>query len=452
VTRAASGTDLGSEVTSQMLLNPRVLGMVSAILGGSRCCPGCRSCRSSRSRARSAGSRGRARAQGADRAGGARGAHRAGEGGEVGRAAPLDLLELEVGYELVPLVDAAQRGELIERIKSLRRQLAQEMGFVVPPVHIRDNLQLKPGEYAILLKGVELQRAEIRMGQYLAINPAAPIPSFRGVPTKEPAFGLDALWVLATDREQAQLAGYTVVDAATGVVTHLTEVIRATPTSCSGARRCRASRRARQEQSQGRRGAGAAAAHARPGAEGAAESPARARRHPRLPLDRRDARRHAPTTKDPHQLTEHVRAALSRSIVNRFLSPDRVLPLVTLSPRLEKIDRRAVHRTEDGRISRSSRDGAAPARQARTWAEQFALQGHQPLVLCSTSVRGHLRRLTERFLPSLAVVAPGEIPANVKIHSLGVVSLEDEDREATRLAIPRPTATATVTPAAAGAA
>ena len=455
VTRAASGTDLGSEVTSQMLLNPRVLAMVASILGGLALLPGLPflpfvalagalgglSWAGREHKAEIAQAALEARAEPAKE-----------EKSDV--PAPLDLLELEVGYELVPLVDASARGELIERIKSLRRQLAQEMGFVVPPVHIRDNLQLKPGEYAILLKGVELQRAEIRMGQYLAINPGGADPGFRGVPTKEPAFGLDALWVLATDREQAQLAGYTVVDAATVIVTHLTEVIRRHAHELLG----------RQE------------------VQGLLE--ALAKSHPKVveelvpqQLSLGQVQKvlqnllrehvgirdflsivetladHAPTTKDPHQLTEHVRAALSRSIVNRFLTPDRVLPLVTLSPRLEKIVADAVHRSDDGTYL-ALEPGTAQRLLGKlaTWGEQFALQGHQPLVLCSTTVRGHLRRLTERFLPSLAIVAPGEIPANVKIHSLGVVSLEDEEREATRLAIPRPTATATVNAAVTGAA
>ena len=455
VTRAASGTDLGSEVTSQMLLNPRVLAMVSAILGGLALLPGLPflpfvalagalgglSWAGREHKAELAQAALEARAEPVKE-----------EKSDV--PAPLDLLELEVGYELVPLVDAAQRGELIERIKSLRKQLAQEMGFVVPPVHIRDNLQLKPGEYAILLKGIELQRAEIRMGQYLAINPGGADPTFRGVPTKEPAFGLEALWVLSTDRDQAQLAGYTVVDAATVIVTHLTEVIRRHAHELLG----------RQE------------------VQGLLD--ALAKSHPKVveelvpqQLSLGQVQKvlqnllrehvgirdflsivetladHAPTTKDAHQLTEHVRAALSRSIVNRFLAPDRVLPLVTLSPRLEKIIAEAVHRSDDGTyLALEPNTAQRLLGKLATWGEQFALQGHQPLVLCSTSVRGHLRRLTERFLPSLAIVAPGEIPANVKIHSLGVVSLEDEEREATRLQIPRPTATATVNAGGVGAA
>ena len=450
VTRAASGTDLGSEVTSQILFNPRVLAMVAVILGGFALLPGLPfmpfvvlggavgglayvSGEAASDRAEQAATAARPEKAKAE------------EKGDL--PALLDLLELEVGYELVPLVDAEQRGELIERIRSLRRQLALEMGFVVPPVHIRDNLQLKPGEYAIILKGVEIARAEIRMGHYLAINPGGADAAFRGLPTKEPAFGLDALWVAAGAREQAQLAGYTVVDVATVIVTHLTEIIRRHAHELLG----------RQEVQN--------------------LLDALAKTHPKVVeelvpqqltlgvvqkvlqhllrenVSVRDLLTiietladHAPTTKDPQALTEQVRQALSRSIVNRFLTADRVLPLVTLSPRLERTIAEAVHRTDDGTYL-----ALEPAIAQRllgklaTWSEQFAMQSHQPLILCSTSVRGHLRRLTERFLPSLAIVAPGEIPANVKIHSLGVVTLEEEDRELAartpgtpRLAAPEP--------------
>ncbi len=306
-----------------------------------------------------------------------------------------------------------------------------EMGFVVPPVHIRDNLQLKPSEYAILLKGIEIARAEVRMGHYLAINPGGAAPGLRGIATKEPAFGLDALWVAAADREQAQLAGYTVVDVATVVVTHLTEIIRRHAHELLG----------RQEVQN--------------------LLDALAKTHPKVveelvpqqlslgvvqkvlqhllreSVSVRDLLTiietladHAPVTKDPLALTEQVRQALSRSIVNRFLTPERVLPLVTLSPRLERMIVEAVHRTDDGTyLALEPQVAQRLLGKLASWSEQFAVQSHQPLVLCSTSVRGHLRRLTERFLPSLAIVAPGEIPANVKIHSLGVVTLDDEERE-----------------------
>ena len=434
VTRATSGADLGSEVVRQILFNPRVLTMVAALLTAFALLPGLPflpflvlagaigglayfSREDAGARAEAAALEARPDAA------------KAREKSDL--PPPLDVLEIEVGYELVPLVDSEQRGELTERIRSLRRQLVQEMGFVVPPVHIRDNLQLKPNEYAILLKGVEVARAEVRMGYYLAINPGGADPAFRGVPTKEPAFGLDALWVAAADREQAQLAGYTVVDVATVVVTHLTEIIRRHAHELLGRQEvqnlldalAKTNPKAVEELVPQQLSLGAV--------QKVLQNLLRESVSIRDLLSIVETLAdHAPTAKDPQTLTEQVRQALSRSIVNRFLGADRVLPLVTLSPRLEKMIADSVHRTDDGTYL-ALEPGVAQRLLGKlaSCAEQFALRGQQPLVLCSTGVRGHLRRVTERFLPSLAIVAPGEIPANVKIHSLGVVSLEEGERE-----------------------
>lgn len=451
VTRAASGTNLGSEVVGQLLFNPRVLTTVAVILGSFAILPGLPFLPFLVLAGGIGGlayfSRLDADARVEEEAAAAR--PEAAKAAEKSDApAPLDLLELEVGYELVPLVDGEQRGELTERIRSLRRQLAQEMGFVVPPVHIRDNLQLKPGEYAIILKGIEIARGEVRSGHYLAINPGGADPKFRGIPTKEPAFGLDALWVAAGDREQAQLAGYTVVDVATVIVTHLTELIRRHAHELLG-----------RQEVQGLLD-GIARTHPKVVEElvpqnltlGGVQKVLQnlLREHVSI----RDLLTivetladHAPQTKDPLALTEQVRQALSRSIVNRFLTGDRVLPLVTLAPRLEKLISEAVHRTDDGTyLALEPSVAQRLLGRLASWSEQFATQNQQPLLLCSTSIRGHLRRLTERFLPSLALVAPGEIPANVKIHSLGVVSLEDDElagRDAVRALAPRATPLAT---------
>jgi flagellar biosynthesis protein FlhA len=154
---------------------------------------------------------------------------------------------------------------------------------------------------------------------------------------------------------------------------------------------------------------------------------------------------HAPQTKDPQALTEQVRQSLSRSIVNRFLTGERTLPLVTLAPRLEKMIAEAVHRTDDGTyLALEPTVAQRLLGKLASWCEQFATQGQQPVLLCSTNVRGHLRRVTERFLPSLSLIAPGEIPANVKIHSLGVVNLDDDERETAVRALPPRAATAPV--------
>jgi flagellar biosynthesis protein FlhA len=438
VTRAASGTDLGSEVTSQLLLNPRVMGTVAGILLGFAVLPGLPTVPflmlAGTIGGIAYGMRGGGEADAAKKAaaGGGADAGKAGEVSDVPAKAalpsPLDVLELEVGYELVPLVDGKQGGELIERIRALRTQLGQELGIAIPPVHIRDNLQLKPGEYAVLLKGVEIARAETRVGYVLAINPGAADPSFPGIPCREPAFGLEALWVPTVDRERAQISGYTVVDVATVVVTHLTELIRRHAADLLGRQDVQVLLDA------------LAKTHPKPveelvpqlltvgGVQKVLQNLLRENVSVRDLLTVVEALAdHAPQSKDPNVLTEHVRQALSRSIVQRYIGPDRVLHVMTLAPTLERAIGDAVHRTEEG-ATLALEPGLAQRLLAKLAevAEPFALQGRQPVLLCSTGIRGHLRRFLERFLPSLVLLAPAEIPTTVRLQSLGVVRVDEE--------------------------
>jgi flagellar biosynthesis protein FlhA len=139
---------------------------------------------------------------------------------------PLDVLELEVGYALINIVDSDQSGDLLERIVSIRKQFAMDLGIVVPSVHIRDNLQLQPGEYQILIKGVKIAGGQLMAEHYLAMDPGNVSKIVEGVETTEPAFGLPALWITKAQKEEAELAGYTVVDLPTVIATHLTEIIR----------------------------------------------------------------------------------------------------------------------------------------------------------------------------------------------------------------------------------
>ena len=144
---------------------------------------------------------------------------------------PLDVMELEVGYELIPLVDADRNGELLERIKSVRRQFALDLGFIVPPLHIRDNLQLKASDYAIVIKGVEVARGSVMTGRLLAMSPGKTEKEIPGVKTQEPTFGLPSVWINASTKQEAQMAGYTMVDPATVITTHIKETIK---TQCAG--------------------------------------------------------------------------------------------------------------------------------------------------------------------------------------------------------------------------
>jgi flagellar biosynthesis protein FlhA len=435
VTRAASGgSDLGSEVTGQLLTSPRVLWVVTGLLGVFALLPGLPFLPF----LVLAGATGGLAASGfAGRP--------AGDEAEAGPPAlrpkeekaesllPLDLMELEIGFELVPLVESGasaegRGGDLVERIRTLRRQLALEMGFIVPPVHIRDNLQIRANEYVVLLKGIEVARGEVRMGCALAINPGTVTATVPGIATREPAFGLDALWINAAERERAQLAGYTVVDPATVIITHLTELIRRHAHELLGRQEVQTllDRLAKnqpkvieelvpQHLSVG-------------GVQKVLQNLLREGISIRdLVTILESLADHAPRQKDPEQLTEHVRQALGRSITKRFVSADGTLALITLAAPVERALLEALQRTEDGAVL-----AIEPALAQRLmgrlgdWLERFATQHLPPALLCSAVLRPHLRRLVERVLPSFAIISPPEIASNVRIRSLGVVTLEAE--------------------------
>jgi flagellar biosynthesis protein FlhA len=427
VTRAASGADLGSEVTDQLLMSPRVLWLVTGILGAFALLPGLPFLPF----IALAGATGGLAVSG--RAGRPPAALPAGEL-PAGRPKeerpeallPLDLMELEVGFELVPLVEG-EGADLVDRIRTLRRQLALEMGFIVPPIHIRDNLQIKPNEYVILVKGVEVARGELRGGCQLAINPGTVETTVPGIATHEPAFGLPALWIAKQERERAQLAGYTVVDPATVVITHLTEVVRRHAHELLG----------RQEVQQ----LLDAVAKTRPKvveelvpqqlSVGGVQKVLQNLLHEGVSI--RDLATiletladHAARTKDPDALTEHARQALGRTITRRLLAPDGTLALVALAGSLERLLLDALQRTEEG-VVLALEPGIAQrlVDRLRGWAERCAAQHVPPVVLCSTPLRPHLRRLVERALPALAVIAPGEVAPTVRVRSLGVVTLDE---------------------------
>jgi flagellar biosynthesis protein FlhA len=431
VTRAASGADLGSEVAGQLLMSPRVLWLVSGILGAFALLPGLPFFPF----LALAGATGGLAFTSRGGAGAVRGVEAEllpavhPKEDKPDTLLPLDLMELEVGFELVPLVDAGPGagGDLVARIRSLRRQLALEMGFIVPPIHIRDNLQLAPSEYVVLLKGVEVARGEVRTGHSLAINPGTVETTVPGLPTREPAFGLDALWITSHERERAQIAGYTVVDAATVIVTHLTEVIRRNAHELLG----------RQEVQQ----LLDRVAKSQPklveelvpqllsvgGVQRVLQNLLREGVSVRdLVTILETLADHAARSKDPDFLTEQVRQALGRSITRRFVGPDGTLLILTLAADVERLLIDAVHRGEDGTAL-----ALEPALAQRLitriggWMERFARQQASPLLLCSGPIRAHVRRLVERVLPNLAVIAPEEIAANVRIRSIGVVTLDE---------------------------
>ncbi|MDD2736203.1 MAG: flagellar biosynthesis protein FlhA [Desulfuromonadaceae bacterium] len=336
---------------------------------------------------------------------------------------PLDVLELEVGYGLVPMVDAAQNGELLERIRSIRRQTAQKMGFVVPPIHIHDNLQLKPYEYNLLIRGARVGGSELT-GQYLAMDSGAVTANLPGMTTKEPVFGLPAVWIKSEDRDQAQINGYTVVDSTTVVATHISEIIKRYSHELVG----------RQEMQQLLDNVAVTAPKVVdeliPGLLNLGTVLRVIKGLLKEGVSIRDMRTilesladYASLTKDPDVLTEFVRQGLGRFIVDQYKLEDETLFLVTIDREVEDMIAEAIQPSDQGSYLAIE---PAVAQQiissVRSMSERFGQSGAQPLLLASPSIRRHVRKLIERFVPHMAVLSHNEIPQNVKIQSLGVVS------------------------------
>ena len=334
--------------------------------------------------------------------------------------APLDVLGLEVGYRLIPLVDKAQDGELLRRIRGIRKKFAQEIGFLVSPVHIRDNLELKPNAYKILLKGVEIGDGEAFPGSLLAINPGRVAGQVPGVSTRDPAFGLPAVWIETALREQAQAYGYTVVDASTVVATHLNHLILSHSAELLG----------RQETQ-------ALLDHLAKDMPKLVEDvvpkalPIGAlQKVLRNLLDEgvhiRDMRTiietladSAPRSQDPEVLTGLVRIALSRSIVQEIYSGNTEIQTMSLDPQLERILLQAV---AGGGENASIEPGLAETlvRETVGAAQRQEELGLPTVLLVPGTLRALLSRFLRRSVPQLKVLAHNEVPENrmIKVTSI----------------------------------
>ena len=345
---------------------------------------------------------------------------------KVEKLLALDPLELEVGYNLIPLVDPGQGGDLLDRVRLVRRQFATDVGFVVPPVRIRDNLQLAPNAYGIKVRGLVVSHGEILPGHFLAMNPGTAAETIPGVPTTEPTFGLPAQWIAAAERERAQVLGYTVVDPSSVITTHLTETIR---------------RHARDLL--GRQEVQALIDVLKPSHPSVVESLVPAL----LPLGTvqkvlqnllaegvsirdlalilevlADA---APSTKDPVLLTESARQALGRAICRSLAAADGTLKVFTLSPALEQMLADALSEGDQGRyLALDPRTAQRVIESIAQAVGKVSLEG-TPVILCSPAVRPHLRRLTERYLPHLAILSYNEIGSDVTLKAVAMVEAAD---------------------------
>jgi len=328
--------------------------------------------------------------------------------------AQVDTLGLEVGYRLIPLLDKAQGGQLMGRIKGIRRKLSQELGFLIPPVHIRDNLELAPGAYRITLMGVPIGEAEVYPDRELAINPGQVYGSVKGIETRDPAFGLEAVWIEPGQRDEAQALGYTVVDPSTVIATHLSHLLQQHAQQLLGYE------------------------------EAQQLLDILAEKSPRLVEDLvpktitlgtllkvlqnllsegipiRDMRTIAETLADagresqnPDTLTAAVRRALSRQIYQHINGMKDELDVITLDPSLEQILLQSVQGAQEGGMEPGLVDRLM--KNVKELAQRQEMAGHSPVLLVSPAIRGLLSRLLRSAVPGLHVLAYDEVPDNKQI-------------------------------------
>jgi flagellar biosynthesis protein FlhA len=329
----------------------------------------------------------------------------------------LDPLSLEIGYGLIPLVDESG-GELLGKIKSMRKQIATEIGFVVAPIHIKDNLQLRPHEYSFLIRGVEIAKGEVMMGSWLAVA-SGEADKIDGIPTKEPAFGLPAYWIDENDVERAQLSGYMVVDTATVIGTHVTELIRAHAWELL-------TRRETQKLMDNISKSYPKIIEELVPANltlGAVQRVLQNLLKERVPikdiitifdtlLD------YSPNIKDPEVLTEYVRQALARTITKQYINDDGRLPVFTLDPMFEKF----MTQTEGGAISPDVINKLVRSIEKVLASGKF--RGIQPVILCSSAVRKYLKRVVERISSSIVVLSSSEIVSTTNLDIRGMLKYE----------------------------
>jgi flagellar biosynthesis protein FlhA len=335
----------------------------------------------------------------------------------------VDPLGLEVGYGLIPLLDAAHGGTVLERIKALRRQMAQDMGIVVPPIRIRDNLQLPANTYRLLLRGEEIARSTVAPGMFLAMNPGTATGDIQGTATTEPAFGLPAFWIAENQRDHAQLMGYTVVDGATVITTHISELVKQQAPELIGRIEVQQLLDALKETYP------KLVEDLVPNVVplGVIQKVIQNLLRERVPV--RDLARILEATadaigitRDPLTLTEYVRQHLGRSLTSPHLSDNNELGVLVLDPKLEQTIQSGIETTDRGSFLAIDPGKLQELLNRITSGIASLLPGAQPVLLTNPVVRPHLRHLLERAMPHLVVLSHSEVPMDVRVINLGTVA------------------------------
>ncbi len=430
VSRAGAGDSLSSELRDQVILQPRAMGMASGMLGVMAVVPGLPF---GPFALLSAGAAAIAffgkplepapevETQTTEIA-------PPSEEEQIREALTLDDLELEIGYDLIPLVDEQRGGELLSRIRATRRQLAADLGFIVPLIHIRDNLDLPPGGYCIRVRGNEIASGEMPAERSLAIAPGDDAEEIPGLPTRDPVFGLAARWIEDRDRDRASAAGYAVVEPSTALSTHLSEVVRQYAPELLTRQRVQDLLDQYAEESP----------RAVEDIVPAIVSLSLLHRTLRALLAERVSIRdlgtildtlaeHAGKIQDPDLLVDLVRERLGRSITHPYVEDDGKLSVITLAPELEEHLRSVVQRSESGSflaVDPVTLDGLVKGVQRAV--DALGLGGDElgPVLLATQSIRSPLRQIIARFLPRMAVLSHGELPGGIQVVSMETVRLE----------------------------
>jgi len=428
VSRAASKNNLGEEITSQLFANSRVLGvaggvvLVFALVPGFPKVPFILLGLSLLAAAYIGYSKTRVEKEKKDRPAPAARS----EEERVEDYLHVDPMELEIGYGLIPLVDKSQGGDLLDRITMIRRQLATEIGIIIPPIRIRDNIQLKPNEYRVKIRTIIVGKGELMSGSYLAMDPGTVNKRIRGIETVEPAFGLPALWITESQKESAEVAGYTVVELPAVLATHLTEIIKRHAHDLLTRQDVQNLIDNIKERHP------TVVSELVPGmmSIGDVHKVLQNLLRERVPV--RDLlliletlADVAPKNKNPEILTEYLRNALAPQICDLYKDDSGVIPVIALDPNLEARLENNLQETDTGfRLALPPGDVGKILEAVGAQIDNARKRNETPIIICSPTIRAQVKRLTENNYRDLVVLSYNEIIPGIEIRSAGMVSLE----------------------------
>ncbi len=345
----------------------------------------------------------------------------------------VDPLELEIGYGLISIVDTEQGGDLLQRITQLRKQCAVEVGILIPPIRIRDNIQLKPNEYIIKIKGFDIAHGELLMGRYMALNPGMAEGELEGLSVIEPAFGLPAVWISENERDKAEASGYTVVESVAVLTTHLLEVLKTNSWQLLGRQEVQ-NLLDNMKKDQPALVDGLVPNLLQLGSlEKVLQNLLKERVSIRnLVTILESLSENSTVIKDPDVLTEYVRMTLGETIVQPYISENNTIRGITLSPQIEQLIKEAVQQIQQsGEQMGLGQITLPPAVLEKMYQaltaeiETMVASGYQPVVVSSPGIRFYFKKLVESVFPNLVVLSYGEIPAKIQIETMGSVRIQN---------------------------